>query len=54
MQGSDGPAAGVRAHAAAIVALACVAGAWLGGVVVGSLQPARRPVTMGRPLGRAA
>ena len=41
--GADGPGAGVRAHLAALVALACVAGAWLAGVAVGSLQ--RQPVT---------
>lgn len=54
IRGSDGPAAGVPAHAAAIVALACVAGAWLGGVAVGSVQSARLPAAVGRPPGCAA
>jgi len=54
IRGSDGPPAGVRAHAAAIAALACVGGAWLAGVTVGSVQPAPSLVAVGRPLGRAA
>lgn len=37
--GSDGPTSGLRAHLAAIAALACIAGAWLAGVVVGALIP---------------
>ena len=50
MLGADGPRAGVLAHLAALLALGCVAGAWLAGVGVGSVRPrltrgAPRPVT---------
>jgi|GEM_PF-1831842 succinoglycan biosynthesis protein ExoA len=42
--GADGPRGGVLAHLAALVALSGVAGAWLAGVAVGSLQrQARTP-----------
>lgn len=37
--GSDGPSTGLAAHLAALAALACIAGAWLAGVVVGALIP---------------
>jgi hypothetical protein len=37
--GADGPRAGVGAHVAALVALGCVAGGWLAGVVVGAVRP---------------
>ena len=42
--GADGPRGGVRTHLVSLVALGCVAGAWLSGVLVGSLRrPAGRP-----------
>lgn len=54
MRGSDGPTAGFGAHVAAVAALACTTGAWLGGVVAGSVRPAREPVAARRPLEPAA
>ena len=37
--GSDGPRGGLLAHAAALAALVCIAGAWLTGVAMGILSP---------------
>jgi succinoglycan biosynthesis protein ExoA len=54
VRGADGPDAGIAGHVAAVVALACVAGAWLSGVAVGSLRPLAPPITTGSPLERAA
>jgi glycosyltransferase involved in cell wall biosynthesis len=42
--GTDGPRSGLLGHLAAVAALACVAGAWLAGVLVGSVGSVPRPV----------
>ena len=52
--GADGPRAGPRAHLAALVALGCVAGAWLSGVAVGAVRPARNPIPVAQPAKQAA
>ncbi|HEV2087101.1 MAG TPA: glycosyltransferase, partial [Cryptosporangiaceae bacterium] len=52
--GSDGPPAGLRVHLAALVALGCVAGAWLSGVAVGVVRPVQEPVAVARPVKQAA
>lgn len=52
--GADGPRAGLPAHVAALVALGCVAGAWLSGVVVGAVRPVRKPVAGAYPAKQVA
>jgi hypothetical protein len=51
--GADGPPGGPVAHLAAVVALGCVAGAWLTGVAAGAVRPiagrARPRVPVERP-----
>lgn len=54
LRGADGPTAGPAGHVTAVVALACVAGAWLSGVAVGMLRPLPQPSAVGRPLEQAA
>ncbi len=44
--GADGPRRGIAAHAAALVALACISGSWLAGVAYGTVRPASRPVVL--------
>ncbi|HEV2759967.1 MAG TPA: glycosyltransferase [Acidimicrobiales bacterium] len=52
--GADGPRTGLRAHVTALVALGCIAGAWLSGVAVGAVRPVRRPIPVAQPAKQTA
>jgi hypothetical protein len=53
--GATGPHAGLSGHVAALAALGCIAGSWLGGVGFGMVRrTSAMSATAGRPVGRAA